>query len=91
MKKFVVRFKDSCNAELRQFFVIVDEGQIQHGIDLCWQKHERVYNALDYCSDEETEFERFNHEIKIVEQGVISHTDKREKDDLCAWEHVTGF
>jgi len=91
MKQFVIRFKNSCSLELRQFFVVVDEDQIQHGIDLCWNKHERVYNALDYCSDEETEFERFNHEIETLEQGVTLRTAKREKDDLCAWEHVTGF
>lgn len=84
MKKFAVRFKNSCNPRLRSFFVIVTEDQIQHGIDLCWEEHESVYNALNYGSDEETEFEKFNHEIEIVEQGVISHTVKREKDELCA-------
>ena len=86
----VIRFKNSCSPDLRRFFVIVDEDQIERGIQRCWQEHEKVYNALDYCSDEETEFERFNHEIEIVEQGFKT-VPKREKDDLCAWEHVTGF
>lgn len=92
MTECVVRFKNSCNAKLREFFVLVNEDQIQQGTDRCWQQHESIFNSLDYGSDEEAEFQAFQHEIEVFEQGTrIPRVQRREKDDLCAWESAQGF
>jgi hypothetical protein len=90
MKEFVVRFKNSPDIRLRGYFAIVNE--INKGIEMCWKQHESAFNRLDYGSDEESEFQAFQHEIEVLEHGIrVQRVPKREKDDICAWEGAQGF
>lgn len=93
--KFVVKFKNSPNKEVREYQVFInDESQIWQGQALCWSKYQKVLNSLNFCSEEEKELVSFPHEIEVLKNESSSRgtPPKREKDEeLCAWEHVQSF
>lgn len=78
----IVRIK-SPSRYFTEWFVIATEETLQQAIKMSENQIERIYNSLNYGSDEETEFESQKHEVIVLDEKDLKEKriQKREKDE----------
>lgn len=78
----IVRIK-SPSRYFAEWFVIATEETLQKAIKMSENQIERVYNSLNYGSDEEKEFESQKHEVIVLDEKDLKEKriQKREKDE----------
>jgi hypothetical protein len=65
------------------FFVIAcnNDEEVEIAIEMAKLQIERIYNSLDFGSDEEKEFQSQSHEVIVIDELEKNKIEKREKDE----------